>query len=95
MNIQHSHHGTRGKFFVNENGQQDTAVMTYIDVDNSTILIDHTEVDDVHKGKGIGAQLVKAAVDMAREKGLKIIPECPFARSVFERKTEYADVLAR
>ena len=94
MHIQHAHHGNRGKFFVNEDGGADTAIMTYRDIDDHTILIDHTEVNEIHKGKGVGAQLVKAGVEYAREKGLKIIPVCPFAKSVFEKKPEYADVLA-
>ena len=94
MNIQHNLTGTKGKFFVNEDGSKDTAVMTYVYADAKTIIIDHTEVDDVHKGQGIGVQLLKAAVEMARRDGLKIIPLCPFAKSVFDKKPEYADVLA-
>jgi hypothetical protein len=34
----------------------------------------------------VGYQLVKKAVDYAREKQIKIMPLCPFAKSVFDKK---------
>jgi predicted GNAT family acetyltransferase len=40
-------------------------------------------------------QLVKTAVEFARAHDIKIIPLCPFANSVFKRKPEFADVLAK
>jgi len=36
---------------------------------------------------------VAAAVDYARTNGWKILPLCPFAKSVFDKTPEYADVL--
>lgn len=67
--------------------------MTYSKAGNDTIIIDHTEVSEALKGKGAGKQLVTAAVEYARQNGIKIIPLCPFARSVFEKVREYHDVL--
>jgi predicted GNAT family acetyltransferase len=37
--------------------------------------------------------MVTAAIEMAREKNLKIIPLCPFAKSVFDKNLEFRDVL--
>lgn len=37
--------------------------------------------------------MVAKAVDFAREKGIKIIPLCPFAKSVFDKVKEFNDVL--
>ena len=37
--------------------------------------------------------LVAAAVAYAREKKVGILPLCPFAKSVFDRTPDYADVL--
>jgi len=51
-------------------------------------------VDDSLAGKGVGLQLVHTAVEYARTHGMKIIPLCPFAKSVFDKKIEYRDVLA-
>jgi predicted GNAT family acetyltransferase len=40
----------------------------------------------------VGGKLVAAAVAYAREHGVGILPLCPFAKSVFDRTPEYADV---
>lgn len=96
MQILHKDNGARGKFYVKEEGEEETAEMFYHYTDDpKIIIIDHTGVSDVHKGKGVGGQLVKAGVEWARENNLKIIPECEFAKAVFEKKHEYADVLLK
>ncbi len=59
------------------------------------VIIDHTDVDDTLRGTGTGRKLVAAAVDWAREEELHVMPLCPFARSVFDKTPEYADVLVR
>jgi predicted GNAT family acetyltransferase len=37
--------------------------------------------------------LVSAAVDYVRKNNIKIIPLCPFAKSVFDKVKEFQDVL--
>ena len=57
------------------------------------MIIDHTEVSDGLRGKNVGYQLVHAAVDYARTHDIKILPLCPFAKAVFDKKAEeFADV---
>lgn len=58
-------------------------------------IIDHTYVDDSHRGQGIAAKLVALLVDEARKIDMKIIPLCPFAKREFGLKPEYRDVLAK
>ena len=60
----------------------------------SKFIIDHTEVDPDFKGQGIGKKLIKATVDFAKENKLKVIPLCPFAKSVIEKEPEFQKVLA-
>ena len=36
------------------------------------------EVPPADEGKGIGARLVRAALDDARQRGFKIVPACSF-----------------
>lgn len=67
--------------------------MTYSKAGADTIIIDHTEVSEALKGQGAGKRLVTAAVEFAREKNIKIIPLCPFAKSVFEKVKDFQDVL--
>jgi predicted GNAT family acetyltransferase len=57
------------------------------------MIIEHTEVDDSLAGKGVGMDLLNTAVEYARSKRIKIIPLCPFAKSVFDKKPELHDVL--
>jgi predicted GNAT family acetyltransferase len=92
MNIQHEQTDSKGSFFIDENGKK-LAEMTYSKAGPQMIIIDHTEVSEVLKGKGIGLQLLNATVAYAREKQIKILPLCPFAKSVFDKKPELRDVL--
>ncbi len=59
------------------------------------MLIQHTEVRKQLEGQGVGKKLVDAAVQFARKKGYKIIPQCPYANAVFHKTPEYADVWAK
>jgi hypothetical protein len=91
--IQHEHSGHRGAFFLERDGER-LAQMTYT-VAGSRVIIDHTDVDDRLRGQGAGKQLVKAAVEWARAEQRKLMPLCPFAKSVFDKTPDYSDVLAR
>ncbi|MFY8108392.1 MAG: GNAT family N-acetyltransferase [Bacteroidia bacterium] len=92
MEVQQKDNGESGVFFIEQDGAW-LAEMTYVWVGTDRIIIDHTEVDVLLKGKGAGKQMVSKAVDFAREKGISIIPLCPFAKSVFDKTPEYIDVL--
>ena len=93
MQIQREEHGRNGAFFIDENGEW-IAELAYIKSGDGQITIDHTEVDEKLRGQGVGEDLVKAAVDFARESGLKIKLICPSARTVCEKNPDYGDVLA-
>ena len=54
----------------------------------------HTEVPDALEGRGIGKRLVKAALDDARAKGLKVAPVCPFVKHYIDTHPEEQDLLA-
>lgn len=92
MDILHKDNGKNGMFYVEENGEV-LAEMTYVWSGADKLIIDHTGVSEVLKGKGVGKLLVKSAVDMARDKHVKILPVCPFAKSEFEKNPAYNDVL--
>lgn len=38
----------------------------------------HTVVPAAHGGQGLGTALIRAGLAAARERGLKVIPTCPF-----------------
>lgn len=80
-------------FFSIEIDGKTEAKMTFVFAGTDKIIIDHTEVNPGNNRKGLGKKMVTAAVEMAREKNLKIIPLCPFAKSVFDKTSEFRDVL--
>lgn len=69
------------------------AEMTYSKAGVSLIIIDHTEVGESLRGQGVGRRLLDAIVAMVREKGLKILPLCPYAKSEFVKDPSLRDVL--
>jgi len=92
MEISQSDNGLKGSFYIEQDGNR-AAEMTYVWAGRDRIIIDHTDVGPAIKGKNAGKQMVFKAVEFAREKGISIIPLCPFAKSVFDRVPEIRDVL--
>lgn len=92
LNILHEDDGKKGAFFVRA-GDIDQARMTYVWAGETKIIIDHTEVGEALKGRQAGKQLVQKAVEFAREKQIKILPLCPFAKRVMSLNPDYADVM--
>jgi predicted GNAT family acetyltransferase len=92
MEIKFEESESKGAFYTDEMGER-LAEMTFSKAGNKLLIIDHTEVSETLKGKGTGKQLVAAAVEYARRNGVKIIPLCPFAKSVFDKTPDFKDVL--
>lgn len=92
MEIKHSDDGKKGSFFIEADGNKE-GEMTYVWAGETKFIIDHTEVGEKLKGKNAGKQLLEQAVNFAREKKVKIMPLCPFAKAMFDKIPEYGDVL--
>lgn len=92
MEIKRTENGHKGQFTAFLDGEQ-AGVMTYTWAGEDRFIIDHTEADPKFAGRGVGKNLVLAAVDFARERKVSIVPLCPFANSVFQKVKEIQDVL--
>jgi len=57
------------------------------------IMFTHTEVPEAHGGQGLGSALIRFGLSAARERGLKVIPICPFFAAYMERHPEVQDLL--
>ena len=57
------------------------------------IVFTHTEVPAGHEGQGIGTALIRFALNSARERGLKVIPICPFFAAYIKSHPEEQDLL--
>ena len=93
MEIQQFNREIRG-FFKAIANEKEAGHLTYSWAGSKKFIINHTEVNFDFKGQGIGNQMVDAAVAYARTNGFKIIPLCPFVKSVFDKRTDYQDVIA-
>lgn len=92
MEIIQENEEKRGLFKAITEGKE-AGTMTYTWAGSNKFIIDHTEVNPDSKGKGVGQQMLMKAVEYARANHLKIMPLCPFAKSVFDKNPDIADVL--
>lgn len=75
-------------------GNQEIGEITWA-IKDGIMTINHTGVDANHQGKGLAAQLVDRAVELARKEKLMIDPLCPYVKAKFEKDNQYADVWKR
>jgi len=69
------------------------AVCDYEDRGN-TWVFNHTYVPPAFRGRGVAAKLARAALELARSRGKKVIPTCCFIAKYFETSPEFLDLLS-
>ncbi|MDR0691130.1 MAG: N-acetyltransferase [Streptococcaceae bacterium] len=67
--------------------------ITWLKTEN-VLIIDHTFVESEFGGQGYARQLVDALVQKARDKNLKLLPVCSYAKRVLI-EPKYEDVLKK
>ncbi len=68
------------------------AIATY-EIKNNKYYINFVGVPPEHRGKGLGAKLMKAALEEIKLREMKVVPICSFAYSYMLR-TEYKSMIA-
>lgn len=63
-------------------------------VRDEAVLMPHTVVEPQFEGRGLGGLMAERALDDARERGLKVIPQCWFVAAYIEKNPQYADLVA-
>jgi uncharacterized protein len=53
------------------------------------IYMNHVQVPKAVGGRGIAGHLTRHALDHARAKGWKVVPNCPYVKTWIERHPEY------
>ena len=56
--------------------------------------LNHTYTHPELRGKGLAAQVVRAALEYAKENDLKIIPGCSYVQSFLAKHDEYKELVA-
>lgn len=80
--------------YVITRGQGEAGYATYERIDR-TVVFTHTEIDPTFKGEGLGSVLVGAALDDVRQRGERVVPQCPFVADYIRRHPDYAELLVR
>jgi len=57
------------------------------------VSIPHVEAPEALRGKGTAGRLMEGIAELARARGFKIVPTCPYAVAWFRRHPDAADVL--
>lgn len=68
------------------------AFIEYRPVANA-LMLTHTEVPEAFEGRGVGSALVKFALHDIRERGLRVVPMCPFVAAYLRRHPEEVDLV--
>ena len=57
-----------------------------------TLFLVHTEVPPVLRHRGIATRLAGAALVFARDRGLEVVPQCPFVAAYITQHPEFASL---
>ena len=85
--------GTKGYFCAYDKNKE-AGRISYTFAGETIMILDHTEVSDVYRGQSIGKKILMEIVEYARQKKIKIIPLCPFTKSVFDKTESLRDVIS-
>lgn len=71
----------------------EAGLLTYT-LEGDRIALNHAEIDPAVERRGLGSRLVSFALDDARERGLAVLPYCPFVRFyVADHRADYLDLV--
>jgi hypothetical protein len=62
-------------------------------VKQDALHIDSTFTPEEYRGRGLARKLTEAAIEYARQKSLKIVPNCGYAKYYFEEHPKYRELL--
>jgi predicted GNAT family acetyltransferase len=69
------------------------AEITFPEMREGVVAIDHTFVDDSLRGQGIASELVQAAYDAIKADGMKAELICPYAVKWFADRPDKTDIV--
>lgn len=84
-------HAARRRFELDVEGGQ-----AFVDYrrDGRIVTLVHAEVPVALQGRGIGSALVRGTLELARSRGDRIVPLCPFIVDYLARHPEFRDLEA-
>ena len=82
-----THNEAKGQFEITLGNEK--ALLQYHRTEHH-ITLTHTEVPVASRGRGLGNQLIRAALDFAHFNQLKVVPVCPFVKAYLQKHPEAA-----
>jgi len=62
-------------------------------VQGDVVVMPHTHIDRDRRGNGLGAELVKGALDDIRASGRTVVPQCWYVAEFIDEHPEYRELL--
>jgi uncharacterized protein len=90
VEVKHNAERSRYELWIDER----LAGIAEYDAAGSTVVFFHTEVAPLLRGRGLGEELIRGALDDVRTRGDTVIPRCWFVAQFIRQNPGYADLLA-
>ncbi len=85
------HEKENQRFVINIDGDE---VYVEYTMEDKKINLYHTYTHPALRGKGLAAQVVRAAFEFAKENNLKVIPTCSYVQSFVAKNDKYKELIA-
>jgi predicted GNAT family acetyltransferase len=85
------HENEDKRFVINLEGNE---VYVEYTMTGNKINLYHTFTDPALRGKGLAAQVVRAALEFAKENNLKVVPACSYVHAFITKNKEYQELVA-
>jgi predicted GNAT family acetyltransferase len=93
INISKEDDGRGGRYVAHVPGIDAEAELTFAHSGPNLVRADHTVAPASLKGTGAAAALVDYRIGDARTKGFRVVPNCSYVRSRYEKSPEWRDVM--
>jgi len=87
------HDAGNQRFVAEIGGEATEAVLKYRYADDRTIEYYSTFTPTALRGRGIAGQIVSHALDFAAQKGLRVVPTCPYVARFVDRNPQYRELV--
>jgi hypothetical protein len=93
MNNIEIHENEKKRRFEAQVGEHTAVMYRYYSEDS--LVITHTLVPDELAGQGLAGYMTRTVLDGARERGLSVVPICPYVAAYIKRHPEYQDLVQK
>jgi uncharacterized protein len=86
------HNAARSRYEISVDGR----LVGFADyrADGDTMVFPHTEIEPSMRNEGLGAELVRGALDDVRARGVTVVAQCWYVAEFIDQHPRYADLLA-